>query len=302
MPGSDSSLLETQLLRDLHVDFAILLMLHPRPRMTDPSLDSAICAAHNEWLAATWLSKYNWHGRYKGSIRICPYDPDAAVREIEKWAGHPHVVQVSIFPETSTPFGQPQFLPIMRAAASHRLPVAMHIIKQHGIRALTPVGFPSYWSEVFAAHPLLFMSHLASLVFNGTFELLPDLRIVCVEGGSSWMAPFLWRMDKHWRWLGSEVPNVRKPPSEYIERHVRLTTQPMEEARYQAEVHRLMRWMNAGKILMLSTDYPHYDEDKPEWTLPRLPREMTKQIACENAIELYGLPRTRPRDALDAAS
>ena len=36
-------------------------------------------------------------------------------------------------------------------------------------------------------------------------------------------------MDRAWEKLGSEVPEVKHPPSEYIRQHCWFTTQPMEE-------------------------------------------------------------------------
>lgn len=299
--GSDPALMDKQLIQELGVDYAILIPLFPRLKISDPAFETAMCATCNNWQADTWLSKFNWHGRYRGSIRVCPFDPEGAIREIEKWAGHPFMVQVSMFPESPAPYGQPQFHPILETAARHGLPIALHIIKQPGMRALTPVGFPSYWIETFAQHPLLYMGHLNSFVFDGAFQKFPELRVVCVEGGFSWLPPFLWRLDQYWNVLGPEVPDVKRRPSEYIREHVRLTTQPLEEGFHLKSMQRMMTWMDAERLLLLATDYPHYDMDVPEWTAARLPQAMRNSILRDNAIELYRLPRTRARDSLDGS-
>ena len=300
--GSDPALMDRQLLQELGVDYAICIPLIPRLKISDPHFETAMCAACNAWQADTWLSKFNRHGRYRGSIRVCPFDPDGATREIEKWAGHPYMVQISMFPESPAAYGQPQFDPVLRSADKHGLPIALHIIKQPSMRSLTPVGFPSYWIETFSQHPLLYMGHLNSFVFEGTFGKFPDLRIVCVEGGFSWLPPFLWRLDNYWKALGREVPHVKRRPSEYIQEHVRLTTQPLEEASHLKSMHQMMEWMDAGRLLMLSTDYPHYDMDVPQWSASRIPAPVRPQILRENALELYRLPRTRPAGSLDTGS
>jgi hypothetical protein len=58
-PGSDPDFLRHQLIDEYGIAYAILLPrafcnLHP-----DPDFGTAIAAAFNDWLADTWLSKYN---------------------------------------------------------------------------------------------------------------------------------------------------------------------------------------------------------------------------------------------------
>ena len=77
-PGSDSDFLREQLIDAYGHDYAVLLPrafcnLHP-----DPDFGSAIAAAYNEWLADTWLTKYNHDGLFKGSITVAHQDPQAA--------------------------------------------------------------------------------------------------------------------------------------------------------------------------------------------------------------------------------
>lgn len=300
VPGADPAFVERQLLQEAGVDFANLIVLQPKIKQVNPEFESALFAGHNAWLDATWLGKHNWHGRYRGSLRVSPYDPDGAVREIERWAGHPYFSQVYIAPEATAPFGQPQFEPIFAVAERHGLPVAMHVIRHTGMRNLTPAGFASYHVEVMTEWPLYFMSHLTSLVFEGGLDRHPGLRIVCVEGGFSWMAPLLWRLDRHWEALGSQVPGVRRRPSDALREQVRVTTQPLDEPEPQRALLQLLEWMGADRMLMFSSDYPHYDYDDPGWVLPRLPKAERERILFENACELYGLPQRRPFDRLDA--
>src|SRR5215213_11247112 len=84
--GSDPAFLRQQLIDMYGIEHAILLPrafcnLHP-----DPDFGTAIAAAFNDWLADTWLSKYNRDGVFKGSITVAHQDPQAAAREIERWA------------------------------------------------------------------------------------------------------------------------------------------------------------------------------------------------------------------------
>ncbi len=75
--GSDPDLLRQQLIDEYGIAYAILLPrafcnLHP-----DPDFGTAIAAAFNDWLADTWLSKYNHDGVFKGSITVAHQDPQA---------------------------------------------------------------------------------------------------------------------------------------------------------------------------------------------------------------------------------
>jgi predicted TIM-barrel fold metal-dependent hydrolase len=212
------------------------------------------------------------------------------------------MAQLYLLPEAAAPFGQPQFRPVLEAAVRAGLPVALHVHRAPGMRLLMPVGIPSYHLEIFPQWPLHFMSHLASFVFEGVFDDLPDLRVVCVEGGFTWVAPFSWRLDRYWEDLGRELTGARRRPSELIKEHVRFTTQPVEEPTPTSKLLSLMEWIEPERTLMFSSDYPHYDYDDPAWIVPRLPERIRERVLAQTAIELYGLPATRPYDELDRAA
>ena len=49
--------------------------------------------------------------------------------------------------------------------------------------------------------------------------------------------------------------------------------------------------MEADKILLFSSDYPHWDSDSPYQSVPaRLPDDIRRKILGENASALYGIP------------
>jgi predicted TIM-barrel fold metal-dependent hydrolase len=299
-PGADPAFVDRQLLVEEGIDIAILITLNPRAK-ANPEHEQAVCAANNAWLADTWLSRYNRHGRYRAAIRVCPLDPAGAVREIERWAGHPGFVEVAMAPESMAPFGQPQFHPIYEAAERHGLPVALHVTRAPGMRILTPAGFPTYYLEEFPGIALRYIGHLVSLVFEGVFERFDGLRVVLVEGGYTWLPPLLWRLDRHWEALRRELPHVKRRPSDTVRERVRFTTQPLEEPHRAEHLLTLTEWAAARETLLFATDYPHYDFDAPRTVTPRLPRDVRERVLFGNALELYGFPSDRPRDHLDDA-
>jgi len=291
-PCSDPEFAEQQLFRDAGVDYAILLPLTVRP-VPNPEHEAAVCAATNSWLADTWLSAYNSHDRYRGALRVCSGEPNLAVREIERWAGHPHFVEVMLVPYTRAPFGQPPYHPILAAAAKNNLPIVVHVNRAAGMGLLTPVGFASYFIEHHSLYSLLYATHLTSLIFEGVFEKFPTLKVVFAEGGFSWIVPLLWRLDNLWAELQSETPLVRRRPSEYVHDHVRFTSQPIEEPSDAGRLQRVFERADAANLLMFSTDYPHWDYDDPMHVARQFPAEMRERILRDNARALYGLPGNR---------
>jgi predicted TIM-barrel fold metal-dependent hydrolase len=290
--GSDPDLLEQQLLQETGVDFAIMIY-HSLGPLPHPEADAARNTAINDWQAATWLGEFNHHGRYRGSIRISPANPDAAIAEIERCAEHPYFVQVLAVHNYSPAFGHPSYERIWKKCAEVGLPVAIHggedTLAQSGNR----YGPPTYNFEWHALNlPLRCAAHVASLVCSGTFERIPDLRFVIVEAGIGWAVGLGGHLDRHWRLLKSEVPDLTMAPSEYLRRQVFWSTQPAETPKNPEAILQAYEYLGEDNILF-STDYPHWDFDDPKRALPRMPKELRQKIMFENACALYGIPRVR---------
>lgn len=289
-PGTDPDFLRAQLLDEFGIAQAILLPrafcnLHP-----DPDFGTAIAAAFNDWLAETWLGRYNGDGAFKGSITVAHQDPQAAAREIERWAGHPHFVQVMTDSGARAPFGQRQYYPIYEACAKHNLPFAIHPgTDGMGINVQPTPGYPTHYIEWHTCLSLAFQAHLVSLLTEGVFERFPNFRVVLVEGGVAWLPGLLWRLDAEWKALRTEVPWVRRRPSEYLREHVRLTSQPLERPDDDKQLLAMLDAMDAENVLMFSSDYPHWDFDSPTAAFPKLPEAMHRRIFEINAREWYGL-------------
>jgi predicted TIM-barrel fold metal-dependent hydrolase len=289
--GSDPDFAAKQLLIDAGVSIALL---EPMCDAQLPQAEHILKATHNDWLADVWLGENNWHGRWRGAISVTAQDPRAAAREIDRWAGHPYMAEVLMTPQTrGIPFGSPHFDPLYEAAARHGLPVATHLMGQTPFELIPiyPVGNPAHWHDFFASWPLLYVSHLMSLVFDGAFDRHPDLRVVFVEGGFTWALPVMWRMDRIWEQRRADLPHVRRRPSEYVREHVRFTTQPLEDVNV-GMYREYLEMMDLGDCLMFSTDYPHWSYDAPAWAIRRFPADQRERIMRGNAMALYGLPST----------
>ncbi|MDN5861702.1 MAG: amidohydrolase, partial [Pseudonocardia sp.] len=288
--GSDPEFLRAQLMDTFGVSHPILVPrtfanIHP-----NPDYGSAIAAAFNEWLAQTWLTAYNHDGAFKGSITINHHDPLRAAQEIDRWAGHPHMVQVVTDSGARAPLGQRQYYPIYEACERHGLPFAMHP-GTDGIGAnILPIpGVPTHYIEYHCGMSLAFQAHLLSFLTEGVFERFPTMRIALLEGGVAWVPPLMWRLDAYWRALRKDTPWIRKAPSEYLRDHVRFSTQPLERPPDDKHLLAMFEAMAAEHTVMFSSDYPHWDFDSPTRAFPKLAPELRQRIMTDTAAELYNL-------------
>ena len=282
-PGSDLGFMQEQLLDAYGISTGILM---PMTASTfNLGLGAALCAAVNEWQLAKWL---NPEPRLRGSICITPEDPEAAISEIEKHAGNPAFVQVAITPRTIEPLGRKRYWPILEAAAAHNLPIALHA-DVGGKRANSGSGWFSYYWEEHVAYIFSMQTLITSLIMEGVFERVPNLKVVAVEGGFAWAPSLGWRLDKNWARMRREVPHVKRPPSEYMRKHFWYTTQPIEEPETSRDLLDIIRWIGVDRLLF-STDYPHWDFDDPRYAFKvKLPKADEEAIFAGNARSLYGL-------------
>ncbi len=292
--GSDPDLAFRQVIMEAGCDIVILEPLGPAMHL--PELTQSFQIATNHWLVNHWLdSKTNWHERWRGSICVGIEDPVAAVREIEYWAGHPQLVQVLIPAEPRPAWGDPRYDPIWEAATRHNLPVTCHLGRgSFELFPMPPVGYPSYNHDFMVTYSLLAANQVMSLVFDGVFERFPSLQIVFAEHAYSWILPLMWRMDAVYAARKADLPDLHQKPSEYVYDHIWLTTQPLDFPDDRAELRKLMRWMQADRLLLYSSDYPHWTFDDPKWIIRQLPAEYRESLMFQNSIDLYGLPTTVP--------
>ncbi|WP_026343548.1 amidohydrolase family protein [Nocardia sp. BMG111209] len=292
-PGSDPDLAFRQLILEAGSDIAVLEPGFKGARL--PEWTQALCGAYNGWLAADWLaSDSNWHQRWRGSISAAVDDPHGAVREIEKWAGHPYMAQILIRAEPRPAWGDPRYDPVWAAAVKHDLAVACHVSR--GVAEtlpLPPVGIPSYNHDFMVSYSLLANNQVMSLIFDGVFDRFPELRIILVEHAFTWILPLMWRMDaiyeKRKSWL-----DIKRKPSEYVKEHIKFTTQPLDYPDDKTELIRALEWMECEKILMFSSDYPHWTFDDPRWLIKHLPAHAREAVMYRNGIEVYHLPESVP--------
>jgi predicted TIM-barrel fold metal-dependent hydrolase len=255
----------------------------------EPDYAAAVVAAENDVLASDWLPA---DPRFRASLTVSPADPELAAREIHRLGDHPGFVQVLMPSASRIPYGQRFFHPIYAAAAAHELPVAIHPGSE-GVGISGPPGaggFPGSYLEWHTGLIGSYIAHLISLVTEGVFLKFPALKFVLIEGGVCWLVPLLWRLDKNWKALRMTAPWLVRPPSEIVFDHLLLTTQPLEEPENRGHFEQMLAMFPAGRMLMFSSDFPHWDGDTPDFCARAFPAALRPGVMRENARRLYRLP------------
>lgn len=288
--GSDLNMLREQLLDKYEVDYAVLTGWLDSSALSPawPEFKTALMSAYNDWQLENWVAKDE---RILGSVHVNANDPQGAAREIDRMGAHPEFVQVILFFGDKA-FGEPFYHPIFEAAVRNNLPVGMH----HSENTPTALGFHRYFIEWHTLVPQAFMSEIISLIFNGVFETFPTLKVIMIEGGTTYVPHLMSRADQQYKQLRSEVPWVKRMPSDTIRDHIRFSTQPTEEMTPDRFLQ-LVDQVGSDEIFCFSTDYPHWDFDSPREALPAgLPESLRRKIYFENAQALYSkMPALRER-------
>lgn len=286
-PGSDFDMLKRQALDANHVRFAICNVLHGAAALFNEDMSAALCRAVNDWTAAELLDR---DPRLRASILIAPQNPAHAVEEIERLAGDKRFVQVLMFAMGEMLHGRRINWPIYEAAERHGLAIGVHAgsLYRH---APTPSGYPSYQVEDYVVQGAAFEHQMLSFVLEGVFDRFPDLKVVLMESGITWLPTLLWRTNKVWRGARTEVPWVHKIPATIFRDHFRLTLQPLDLPNDPALLRQMLEHIGSDDMILFSSDYPHWQYDGDDVLPDGFTEKQLQKVLIDNALATY--PRLR---------
>jgi predicted TIM-barrel fold metal-dependent hydrolase len=257
--------------------------------LPNPRLAANLARAHNDWLLDTYLSR---EPRLRGLVAISPQNPEAAAEEIRRVGSRDEFAGVFLPGGARIPYGNPVYDPIWAAATELGLPVMVHT-HYEGVGIAGPVtaaGYPDFYVEYHTLSGVGMYGHFVSILCHGIFERFPGAKLMMVEGGIVPFIGLLWRLDVNWKACRSEVPWVRRLPSEYVWESVRFTSQPLESPPDESLLIPAIQGLRPAETLCFASDYPHWDYDEPVGTLNRLPAEWRDAVAWQNAAAFLQLP------------
>jgi predicted TIM-barrel fold metal-dependent hydrolase len=283
LAASSFEQIRDHVLTPFNPEFVILNALYGAQIMFSDDLSLALCKGVNNWVAAEFLDR---DPRLRASIVVPVHSADHAVEEIERLAPDRRFVQVLMLAMTEIPLGRRQNWAIYKAAEKHGLPIGIHAGSslRHPPSAL---GWPSYYIEDYVSQSPGFSAALNSLVTEGVFQKFPDLKVVLLESGVSWLPAHYWRIDKTWRGVRSETPWLDRAPTELIRKHVRLTTQPFDSPPEARQVRTIIEEIGGDDMLLFSTDYPHWHFEGTDAIPEGLPEHLLPKLLTENARATY---------------
>ena len=284
--GGILHLVQEQALDPWNTEIGILNCSYRVQSVKQEDLAADLATAANNWQIEEWL---NPEPRLRGSLVAPSQTPERAAEEIHRFGYHPQFVQVVLPVRSFIPYGNRFYDPLYAAAVEKDLVIGINFGGAPG-HPPTPVGWPTTYLEEHAGMAQVFQSQVISIIAEGVFDRFPELRIALIEGGFGWLPSLMWRLDKEWKGLRSNTPWVRRPPSDYIRDHMRLTVQPVGAPPDIQYILQTIEQMESDRLLMFATDYPHwhYDDDEEAWPLT-LPEPINANIWSENARSFYRL-------------
>ncbi len=262
---------------------AIGSILHGAIGLYNEDMAAVICSAVNDHLARDWLDH---EPRLRGSILVMGSSPDHAVAEIERLAADRRFVQIILPVMGDFLPGKRQMWPVYRACEKHGLAVALHAGSTYRYPP-TGSGWPSYHVEDYIAQSTAFENAIVSFLAEGVFNEFPDLRLVCLESGFTWLPTLLWRLNKEWRGTRQETPWLDRPPADVVRERVRFSLQPVDAPADGALLTRTLAHIGSDELLLFSTDYPHAQFDGDNALPEGLPADLQRKIMIDNPLACY---------------
>ena len=259
------------------VDVSVLL---PTPMMLmgmhpQAEFEAQIALAYNRWLVEKVLSGSD---RLKSFAYLPFNDPEMAYRVVQEFKDAPGIVGFLVTSVRQNAVHENVYAKTYAAIQEAGKVLAFHT----GYDWDDPTfGSPSRFVAVQSiGYPFYNVVHCVNWLCNAMNERFPGL---------AWVTWVIQRIDSEYRMRSSEVPGLKKLPSEYM-RDMYFTSQPLEAG----DSHLLqmtMKSIDAGNQVIYASNYPLPDMDVPSviWDLDFLDEQQKRNILGETARKLFKL-------------
>lgn len=183
-------------------------------------------------------------GRFLGLASLPVQDTAAAIAELERTASLPEFVGIELGTNVNgMSWDDPSLFPVLQAAERLDVFVFFHPNDPRARNVLE-----RYYTRNLIGNPLETTMLVASLIFGGVLDRLPDLRMALAHGGG--YATFAIGRYDHGNRVRPEAKDVERVPSDYLRRfYVDALVHSAKAARYLVDV------MGADRVVM-GSDFP----------------------------------------------
>ena len=223
-------------------------------------------------------------------LAMIPYDDvEASLEVLERVEDDEAFVGACFVTAGATPpLGNRKYDPIYERCEEMDYPIVYHT-GGSGLDEYVRAGY----QEMIETHTLGFlesnMSQIVSVACQGIPEKFPDLDIVFMESGVTYIPGLVSRLDEEYLKRPEEAPLLDTRPGEYITDFY-FGTQPLEESARPDLLEVCFDMIGTDRLLYAS-DYPHWDYDSPSilTDLPMLDDEDCERILAGNAERVFDL-------------
>ncbi|HEY7438456.1 MAG TPA: amidohydrolase family protein [Acidimicrobiia bacterium] len=201
-----------------------------------------------------------------GYVPLADFDRSAAMAREALEMGAKAFLVPSACPRTHSP-SHIGLDPVWATAQEAGIPVVFHVggggqlLDPHYFdNGLPPVpdfhgGDGNFRSVDYIAIQYPVMQTLGVLIIDGVLDRFPDLKFGVIEQGASWLPGLMRTLDSAadaFRKNEERLQKLALEPSEYVQRQVRVTPYPHEDAGWIVE-------QTGPSVCMFSSDYPHVE-------------------------------------------
>jgi predicted TIM-barrel fold metal-dependent hydrolase len=258
----------------------------------DASLQAACVKIYNDWLAEFCSAA---PGRLLGVPMVPTYDPQAAIRELErsKKLGLKGTL-LWLVPRSDLPFHSPHYEALWEAAEDMDMPIHLHILSGFGYHLQRSNG-PEHVRATVNLKLGEIANALYEFIFYGILDRHPRLKLVLVECEIGWLPFIVQQWDTYFqRFQKADDLPITLLPSEYFKRQVYATF-----VNDPVGAHNLAWWGEDN--CMWSSDFPHPVTFWPKSRelvarhLGYLSPEARAKVLSGNAKKVYGEALALPR-------
>ena len=249
-------------------------------------VEVALARAYNRWLCEEVLAQ---EPRIRSSLYLPLNDPEATYRVVKEFGDKKGVIGFTIVAPHYKAVYDNAYVKTYSLIEEMGLPLVFH-----GAFAWGEDQSISLCNRFLGVHALGFswfnILHCTNWLVNGMPERFPKLKVAWVESGLAWIPFLMQRLDNEWMMRSSEVPLLKRKPSDYM-REMFYSTQPMEMVNNREALELTFKMINAETQLMYASDYPHWDMDLPStiYDLPFLSEQGKRNILGGNAKRFFNL-------------